>query len=303
MDRQEWLQWRKGGIGSSDAPIIMGVSRFKTRYELWEEKTSTETKEDDSNQFIKDAGNQAEGKIRHFFEIMSGKHFDPALYEMQNYQFLRSSLDGAYRWNGKIEEIIEIKLLGDADPDKKWTNAKENNIVPPEYFPQIQMQLMVTSAKKCYFVAYLYDKDDKFLQKDMDRSKLAVVEVFADDSYQADLMSMCLQFWTSVVMKQPPEFADADWKHLKALGATKLAEQFKLAKTAAKQAEENLQTIRDELVKIAEENGHPRLEINGIKLQHISKIGNVDYAKIPELQGINLEQYRKPGSKYWKIGE
>ena len=42
---------------------------------------------------------------------------------------------------------------------------------------------------------------------------------------------------------------------------------------------------------------------HGIRLtQHVRK-GTVEYAKIPELQGLDLEKYRKVATSYWKILE
>ena len=35
---EEWLEFRRSRIGASDAPIIMGVSPWKTHYKLWVEK-------------------------------------------------------------------------------------------------------------------------------------------------------------------------------------------------------------------------------------------------------------------------
>ncbi len=38
MIDQAWHEWRRGGIGSSDAAAIMGVSPWRTPKEVWEEK-------------------------------------------------------------------------------------------------------------------------------------------------------------------------------------------------------------------------------------------------------------------------
>ncbi len=46
MSREEWLQWRNRGIGSSDAPVAVGVSRYKAPLELWLEKTGRKEPED-----------------------------------------------------------------------------------------------------------------------------------------------------------------------------------------------------------------------------------------------------------------
>jgi putative phage-type endonuclease len=43
MENDDWLEFRKGGIGSSDAPIIAGVSPYSTPYQLWEIKTRRKT--------------------------------------------------------------------------------------------------------------------------------------------------------------------------------------------------------------------------------------------------------------------
>jgi hypothetical protein len=33
----------------------------------------------------------------------------------------------------------------------------------------------------------------------------------------------------------------------------------------------------------------------------VERKGAVDYAKIPALQGLDLEQYRKAGGEYWRL--
>jgi hypothetical protein len=39
----------------------------------------------------------------------------------------------------------------------------------------------------------------------------------------------------------------------------------------------------------------------GARIQTISRKGNVDYSRIPEIEGVNVEDYRKPGTSYQKI--
>ena len=39
----------------------------------------------------------------------------------------------------------------------------------------------------------------------------------------------------------------------------------------------------------------------GISLCQVSRKGAVDYAKVPELRGVNLEPYRKASSISWRI--
>lgn len=37
--RKQWLEYRKGGLGGSDAPAVLGMSLFSTPYTVWLEKT------------------------------------------------------------------------------------------------------------------------------------------------------------------------------------------------------------------------------------------------------------------------
>jgi len=42
MDRQEWLNVRKQGIGSSDAAAAVGLNPYQSQLELWMIKTGRE---------------------------------------------------------------------------------------------------------------------------------------------------------------------------------------------------------------------------------------------------------------------
>ena len=51
MNRIEWLQLRKSGIGGSDASAILGFNRWKSAFQLYIEKTSKMVEEID-NEFV-----------------------------------------------------------------------------------------------------------------------------------------------------------------------------------------------------------------------------------------------------------
>ena len=40
MPYPDWLEYRKRGIGGSDASAVCGISRYKSPVELWMEKTN-----------------------------------------------------------------------------------------------------------------------------------------------------------------------------------------------------------------------------------------------------------------------
>lgn len=43
LSRDEWLEVRKHGIGSSDAAAALGLNPYKSQLELWMEKTGRDT--------------------------------------------------------------------------------------------------------------------------------------------------------------------------------------------------------------------------------------------------------------------
>ena len=45
-DRDAWLAERQTGLGGSDAAAVLGVDPFKTKHELWLEKTGQIPAED-----------------------------------------------------------------------------------------------------------------------------------------------------------------------------------------------------------------------------------------------------------------
>ena len=40
MPYADWLEYRKQGIGGSDASVVCGISHYKSPVELWMEKTN-----------------------------------------------------------------------------------------------------------------------------------------------------------------------------------------------------------------------------------------------------------------------
>lgn len=198
-NREEWLAWRHQGIGSSDAAVVMGVSRFKEIEDLIEEKALPSSGEDQSNSYIKDRGNKIEVQVRKFLEEKYGHTFTAMSCESTWFNFQTCTLDGISP-DKKI--ICEIKLLSSVNPAKinkeaegyiKWDKARQGE-VPREYYPQIQHQLMITEADYCLFVGYKEVKGNYEVTED----KLAIVKVYPNEDYIEDLMKKEFIFWYKV---------------------------------------------------------------------------------------------------------
>lgn len=198
-DRGKWLSWRWAGIGSSDAAIIMGVSRFKTRDQLLLEKAGLFKGEDGGNEFIKNKGNKIEGHVREFIEQQDNCKYPAVAFESESFPFMRASLDG---WNEETKTIVEIKLLSVQNPAKvntetagykKW-EVLSHGLIPNEYYPQVQHQLMVTGAGRVLFEGYKEIKGEYFIN----RKKLLRVEVTPELEYIEQLAIEEFRFWFEV---------------------------------------------------------------------------------------------------------
>lgn len=67
--REEWLKARHKGIGGSDAGAVIGVNKYKTNVQLWEEKTGITIPEDISDKPAVSFGKLAEPHIRELFRL------------------------------------------------------------------------------------------------------------------------------------------------------------------------------------------------------------------------------------------
>lgn len=149
MNRQEWLEVRRTGIGGSDAAAVLGLSPWKTNQELWEEKTGRRDDVDLSGEPYVEYGIAAEPHIRAMFTL------DHPQYEVTHtenlseahgeYKQLRASLDG------KLVEkstnrlgVLEIKasFINSRADSEKWKDG-----VPQHYFIQVLHNMFVIGAE------------------------------------------------------------------------------------------------------------------------------------------------------------
>ena len=74
MTRNEWLDFRKCGIGGSDVAIICGLNKYKSQLQLWMEKTGQSEPEEAGEPAY--WGNVMEPIIRNEFAIRTGFRVD-----------------------------------------------------------------------------------------------------------------------------------------------------------------------------------------------------------------------------------
>ena len=167
---KEWLQWRANMVCASDAPIIMGMSPFKTIDQLLNEKSMRF--ESAPNPWML-RGIELEALALQEFEKESGLIMFPCVGEHEN-GWMAASFDGM-----TIEQdaIVEIKC-----PGKKDHFAAMNGLVPEKYKAQLQHQMFVADLKEMFYNSFAGEKG-------------VIVKVKRDDAFIEIMLEKEFEFW------------------------------------------------------------------------------------------------------------
>lgn len=184
----EWTEWRKGGLGASDAPIIMGVSPWTSPFELWAQKVGLiqRSAPNEYQQIAMDRGHELEPVARALYEELSGMKYPAVCGEHSDFPFIRSSFDG-YNDDFDVITTLEVKCPGKAD---HATALK--GVVPLKYMPQVQLQMAIAGAKSSKYMSFRSKTDYK------------VITVLEDKQYQVEMIAKMREFWRLIELKTPP---------------------------------------------------------------------------------------------------
>ena len=273
---QEWLSWRKTVITATDASVIMGNNPWTTPYACWQRKLGL-VEEKQSNEAM-ERGKKLEPSARAQFIQDFGIAMVPMVVESTEFDFLGASLDGISEL-GNI--LLEIKCGG----SKLHAMAAKGEI--PEYYKdQMQHQLIVTGAERCYY--YSYDGTDGIC-----------IEVFPDPAFKESFIPKARDFWRCVALGEAPPLEDSDYRDMNGDMSWKtIADNYKEICMQIKSLEEQKESYRKGLMKLS---GDMPCLGEGVRLTKTMMKGRVDYDSIPEIQGIDLDRYRKPSTTCWKI--
>lgn len=268
----EWEEFRRLKIGASDAPIICGISPHKNKYSLWKEKALGHKSYKTS---AMKRGSELEDEAKESLESQIGISFDKVCGIHDSIPYMMSSFDG---YSEKEKCLLEIKC-----PNLKTYEEVENGNIPSHYLYQINHQLEVSGFD--HGILFVYNGKTGVI-KDVRRNSSIIQEIVEKEE----------QFWNSIINFEPPEDThrlrdDAIWQNL--------AENFLLAKDQHDTAKAYLDACRKSLIDACDDascKGH------GVTVSKCTRKGTVQYQRIPELKGVDLELYRKAPEEYWKVG-
>jgi len=201
--KQEWLKFRRSGIGASDISAIAGINPWHSPIDVYLDKKGLS--KDQGNEKMK-WGNLLEQPVADEFAVLEQVKVQRvnAILRHKEKPFLLTSLDRVIRQNGSPLPIfaehgngaLEVKTTG-------WGQSWENGNVPDYYFIQLQWELHISGLQWGRFATLISGQE-----------LLITPVIMADKQVAEKLQYLAEKFWHNHVEKsvvpEPSSPADLD---------------------------------------------------------------------------------------------
>ncbi len=205
MPREEWLAWRRRGIGGSDAAALLGLSPFSSPFSVWADKIGLKPDTPDS---------EALRVGRDLEEYVARRFTERASLPVQRMNALLGSVEQPYMCAN-----IDRRVRGrDAGLECKTTSAynyrsfvsPDGSVsVPAHYYVQCVHYMAVTGWRDWYLAVLIMGSDFRVYRftreenPEADERVDGVVSV--SDAEIETLIGREREFWALVEAKTPPE--------------------------------------------------------------------------------------------------
>ena len=192
MPYEDWLEYRRLGIGGSDASVVCGINRYKSPVELWLDKTSQLPPQEAGEAAY--WGTQLEPFVRSEFTKRTGIEVKQVkeLLQSEEYPFMLANLDG----------ICEVPDIGTCIFEAKTASAYKagewENTIPDEYMCQIQHYMAVTGYAGTYIAVLIGGNTFKWRFVERDEELISM------------LIELESAFWNHVRDSTPPPLDGSD---------------------------------------------------------------------------------------------
>ncbi|WP_104962961.1 lambda-exonuclease family protein [Pseudomonas sp. XWY-1] len=266
-----WLAWRSEGIGASEAPQIMGTSKFRSSYELFRLRLGIGPPPPPTPfvDRIRARGHQLEPIARAAYERHTGATVTPIIAESASIPFIRASLDG---FNPFLGIPVEIKCPG--------ATAHElalKGIIPPEYVDQVQHQIFVAEAPFAHYYSF-------------DGTKGVLLKVLRNQKRIDQILRGEHDFWHRL---QTGKWCTDEWE----AAAASWQQANRLLQEAAAREEAARGVLLSQMPP-----GRKRHESDGVSVLLSTRKGQVDWRALLSAHGITLTEsqidaYRKASTE------
>lgn len=184
LDRKEWLEERKKGIGGSDAGAICGMNKWRGPFEVYADKLSLIPEKEDNEPMR--LGRDLEEYVAQRFCEATGKKV------RRKNDFIRNP-DYPFAF-ANVDRLIVGERAGLECKTANTLSMKRflGGEYPEEYYCQCMHYMAVTGYDRWYLAVLIYGKG------------LEIFEIERDENEIAALMSVEKDFWENNVLKKIP---------------------------------------------------------------------------------------------------
>lgn len=188
MPREKWLEWRKKGIGGSEASSVAGLNPWSSPLKVWMDKLN-QMKEEVADTERMRVGRDLEEYVAKRFEEATGKKVrrENNLLQHPEYKFMFANLDRVVVGENAFLECKTTNSYG----KQEWEEG-----VPLHYELQCLHYMAVCGFDYCYIACLI--GNEKFIWHKIER----------DEETINNLISIEKEFWEEHVLKEIPPAAD-----------------------------------------------------------------------------------------------
>lgn len=271
---KEWLELRKRHIGASEAATILKIDPWRTPYSLFEEKLGLiKTVENEAMR----RGKELESHAREEFEKATGIKVTPQVLFHPEIKYMMASMDGV---SEDMKQAVEIKVPGELT--YKLAMAGK---VPEHYNAQLQHQMAVLGLQSMFYFCF-------------DGSTGIVLEIERNNDLIDLIYREEADFWSRLQNFDPPPLTNKDITVKDDLEWKQTAYEYANMKALREKYEREEESLKQRLIEMA---GNKSCRGGGVQVSRYVRKGNVEYGAIPELQGRDLEEFRKKPIESWRI--
>ncbi len=266
---EEWLDFRKTRITSTDVAIILGHNPYKTIRELYFEKIGE--KEPDKMNKAMEHGRDTEPQARERLNELTGITFVPEVVIHPEFPHFMASMDGL---DFSKERGCEIKCPYNRISYESACTLRFPKLID---FTQMQWHMFVQKLKGIIYFVY-WNKDDFFM-----------TECLRNQEYIDGFMDPVNEFYDCLINKTPPE---DKYTYPTTLDAKEACNLILKGKRLEQEGKDLQKEGKAALLEITD---YKPAKCFGVRLEVSECKGSIVYKDIPELKDIDLEVYRKEG--------
>lgn len=191
LPHEEWLKYRRTGIGGSDASTIIGLNPYNSLFKLYADKKGFISAKED-NEAMRQGRDFEEYVAKRFCEA-TGKNVRRRNYMFQhdNYDYILADIDREVVGENAGLECKTTSLFNKSD--------FENGEIPLTYYVQMMHYMAVMGYEKMYLAVLILSKGFYWFEVERNENEID------------NLISAEISFWNNhIIPSVPPEIDSSD---------------------------------------------------------------------------------------------